>query len=108
MAQEAAGYLNFKRERRKREWHTTEKCRLVRWNAYAMNLGRGIADSAGFMLISTIEEKEVRMSDSTDLIDGLTGLFTSGGQLNTSTCLINLCLFLAAVRVRWRQICSCR
>ena len=31
--QEVAGYLDFKRERRKREWHATEGGRQVRWNA---------------------------------------------------------------------------
>jgi hypothetical protein len=52
-AQEAAGCLDFKRERRKREWYGTKGERWVRWNVYAINLGRGMVDSVGFPLIGT-------------------------------------------------------
>ena len=53
-AQEAAGYLDFKRERRKSKWYASEGGRRVQWNVQAMNLGRGIVDSVGFPLIGTI------------------------------------------------------
>ena len=51
---EGTGSGDFKRERRKREWYATEGGRRVRWNAQAMNLGRGIVDSVGFSLIGTV------------------------------------------------------
>ena len=57
------GYLNFKWERRKREWYATKRGSWVQWNVYAMNLGRGIVDSVGFPLIGTIEENKMKMSN---------------------------------------------
>ena len=54
MAQEVAGYFNFKRNKREREREATERVRCVRWKVYAMNLGRGIVDSVGFLLINIV------------------------------------------------------
>ena len=55
----------------------TEGERRVRWNVYAMNLGGGIVDTVGFLLIDTIEEKDVRLSNH-DRLDCWTHRVDSG------------------------------
>ena len=51
---EAVGYLNFKRDSKKRVWYAMEGGWQMQSNANAMNLGRGIVDSVGLLLIGTI------------------------------------------------------
>ena len=56
--QEEAGYLDFKRERRRREWYVTEGGRRVRWNVYAMDLKREMVDSVGFLLLGPVQKND--------------------------------------------------
>ena len=49
-----SGIYRLKWESRKREWYTMEGGRRVRWNAYAMNLGRGLVDTVGVSLMGTV------------------------------------------------------
>ena len=52
--QEAAEYVDFKGDKREREWEATERLRHVQWKAYAMSSGAGIVDSVGFPIIDTV------------------------------------------------------
>ena len=55
--QEAVGYLDFKRERR-REWYATEGGRRVQWNVYVMDLRREMVDSVGFLLLGPVQKND--------------------------------------------------
>ena len=49
-----AEYVDFKGDKREREWEATERLRRVQWKAYAMSSGAGIVDSVGFPIIDTV------------------------------------------------------
>ena len=80
--------------------YATEGGRRVRWNAYAMELGRVVVDSVGLPLIGTIEENEVRMSNH-DRLDGSTHRIGAVEYMPNKPGTYFGRLFMTVVRASW-------